>query len=251
MDTHIKKVTWMCRAMSTHARRVNPSPWQLLVYEIDYNPQLLVVQHLSFPLWPDTVQTYSKYSLAMNQTTAARVHHRCVRGLCVYVHKHIFVAVSPSIPNGPPVLCIVWPSGAVHFASTKRIDPLPASDRQQANGSGFVPVSRERKEDITCGVGGKRAWIVRNRALKKSKVTQPEQPKHKLLVTVLKTTLQLDVAWIPKACAPVDVPVCREAADKDDGCLWGEPGLTCFVWTISSLVANHYPSTQKSYIALS
>lgn len=82
-------------------------------------------------------------------------------------------------------------------------------------------------------------------------VSQPEQPKHKLLVTVFKTTLQLDVAWIRKACATVDVPVCREAADKDDGCLWGEPGLTCFVWTISSLVADHYPSTQKSYIALS
>lgn len=171
MDTHIKKATWTCRGMSTHARRVNPSPWQLLVYEIDYNPQLLVVQHLGFPLWPDTVQTYSKYSLAMNQTTAARVHRRCFGGLCVYAHRHIF-AVSPSITNGPPVLCIVWPSGAVHFASTERIDPLPASDRQQANGSGFVPVPRERKEDITCGERGKkeREWTVRNKAPKKSSV---------------------------------------------------------------------------------
>lgn len=63
-------------------------------------------------------------------------------------------AASPSIPKGPPVLCIVWPSGAVHFASANRIDPRPTSDRQQANGSGFLPAARDRErwEDITWGM---------------------------------------------------------------------------------------------------
>lgn len=266
--------------MSTHRWGVNPLPWQLLVLEIDLQFSATSGSTPRSPLWAgavsDTAWPAGKYSLAMNQTTAALTQCCCVDVsscvawyLCVFTYI-LFVSAStesPPIPKGPLVLCIVWPSGAVHFASANRIDPHPPSDRQQANGSGFLPVARERQEDITWGMREKkRGWVIRNKALKKSRMTwiwssTPRSPFpcccHSWPTPTLtvcdsfgcnhriRCGLNLDPHVLQCIC------LSREGAVEYDECAMGKSRVTGFVWTISSLVTNHYPGSEKSYVVLS
>lgn len=63
--------------------------------------------------------------------------------------------------------------GAFHVApSNRRTDPRSTADWQQANGSGFLPVARERWKDITWGMTEReREWVIRNKAPRKRRVT--------------------------------------------------------------------------------
>lgn len=138
-----------------------------------------MVQHLGFPCEPVQFQARHGRLVNIHYLWIRPLLHWCsaavsmcqvVRpGICMCAYALLVSAstASPPIPKGLPVLCIVWPSGAVHFASANRIDPRPPSDRQQANGSGFLPVARERREDVTWGMREKESgWVIRKKALK-------------------------------------------------------------------------------------
>lgn len=110
-----------------------------------------------------------------------------------------------------------------------------------------------------------RGWVIRNKPLKKSRVTciwnsKPRRPfpccchsRPTQTLTVcdsfecnhtITCGLDLDPHVLQCLC------LYREGA-VEHKCVMGKPGVTCFVWTISSLLTNHYPGTQNSYVVLS